>query len=141
MNTATDHEALVASWRAGHAQLDPSRPPAPGIINVEPGPAGRPGVWRVVHEMMGRFIDERGPEAAALGWTTLSLFGVHRTAGSMRVDATGALITLYPRKVIAISATEIQLSRRGVVQTYRGLVNPAASVPVWDFRYPEKGRP
>ncbi len=133
MADGQDIETLVAAWRAGVDQLDPARPPAPGIINVEPGPGGRYGVWAGVHEMMGRFVDERGAEAAALGWSTLALFGVHRSAGSMRADATGALITLYPRKVIAITETEIQLRRHGVVQTYRGLTNPAASVPVWDF--------
>lgn len=128
-----DARALVESWRAGHARLDPDRPPAPGIINVEPGPYGRAGVWASVHEMMGRFIDERGAEAADLGWSTVALFGVHRAAGAMRADATGALITLYPRRVIALSATEIQLRRHGVVQTYRGMINSAESVPVWDF--------
>lgn len=48
MEAAIDHEALVATWRAGHAQLDPARAPAPGIINVEPGPVGRAGVWGFV---------------------------------------------------------------------------------------------
>lgn len=141
MDASSDHEALVASWRAGVAGLDPARSPAPGIINVEPGVGGRAGVWGFVHEMMARFVEERGAEAAALGWSTLALFGVHRTAGSMRADATGALITLYPRKVVAMTASEIQLRRHGVVQTYRGLVNPADSVPVWEFRFPEKARP
>jgi hypothetical protein len=140
MTEAGSVEAIIEGWRAGIAGLDPTRPPAPGIINVEPGPQGRRDIWSGVHEMMRRFIEERGAEAVALGWSTLSLFGVHRMAGTMRQDATGALITLYPRKVIEMTSTEIKLRRNGVVQTYRGLVNPADSVPAWEFNFQGGGR-
>ncbi|GJE29752.1 hypothetical protein [Methylobacterium organophilum] len=129
----TEPQALVASWYAGVRSLDPERVPAPGILWREPGPAGRFGVWAGVHAMMVRFLDQWGEDAARLGWSTESLFGVHRLAGALRPDSTGALVTLYPRRCITICEREIHLERRGVVLVARGLTNPAESIPLWQF--------
>jgi hypothetical protein len=121
----SSRQQVVASWRAGVLNLPDDRLPCPGLIWLEPGPRGRPGVWVGVRTMMLRFVEHRGGEAAALGWSTESLFGVHGLAGAMRADSTGALVTLYPRKVIALGERTIVLERNSVRQTFRGMSNTA----------------
>lgn len=130
----TDAQQLVASWRAGVLSLPEDRVPCPGMIWREAGPNGREGVWRWVRKAMLAFLDEWGEDAARLGWSTEALFGVHRLAAAYRVDSTGALVVLYPRRCIALCAREIHLERRGSVTVARGLTNPAESVAIWDFR-------
>ena len=130
----TDAQQVVASWRTGVLSLDPERVPCPGMLWRGYGPHGREGVWRAVHRAMLAALDEWGEAAVAFGWSTEALFGVHQTAGAVRADSTGALVTLYPRRVVAMCEREISLERRGVIQTFRGLTNPADSVPLWAFR-------
>lgn len=136
MNAAlayTAEERLVASWRAGVMSLPDDRIPCPGMIWKEPGPGGRFGVWAGVRTMMLRFVEHWGEEAAALGWSTDSLFGVHSLAGALRADSVGALVTINPRKVIAMDERTITLERNGSRQVFRGLTNPAESLPIWEF--------
>lgn len=134
----SDDQRLVASWRAGVMRLPDERVPCPGMIWKEPGPRGRFGVWAGVRTMMFRFVEHWGEEAAALGWSTESLFGVHPGAGAMRADCTGALVTVYPVKVVALDERTITHERNGARLVYRGLVNPAQSIPIWEFRYPTR---
>lgn len=131
----TDVARLVASWRAGVLSLPEHQVPCPGMIWIEPGPRGRPGVWRSVRRAMLAFLDDWGEAAAAFGWSTEELFGVHRLAGAYRTDSTGALVCLYPRRCIALCEREIHLDRIGgsVVVDRRPLTNPADSVPIWLF--------
>lgn len=131
----TDSTRLVASWRTGVLSLPDDRIPCPGMIWREAGEKGRAGVWRWVRRAMLDFLDEWGEAAADFGWSTESLFGVHHDprVGAMRSDCTGALVTTYSRRVIAMCEREITLERRGSIQTYRGLVNPAESVPIWQI--------
>lgn len=127
-------ELLVASWRKGVLSLPDDRVPCPGMIWVEPGPRVRPGIWAGVRTMMLRFCEHWGEEAAALGWTTEQLFGVHRLAGALRADSTGALVTIYPRRVVTMDERTIVTERGPSRQTFRGLTNPADSIPIWDWR-------
>ncbi len=129
----SEPQQLVATWRAGVLSLPDGRLPCPGLIWFEPGPRGRSGIWVGVRTMMLRFVEHWGEEAAALGWSTESLFGVHRLAGAARADSTGALVTLYPRKVVALDEHTVTTERNGVRQTFRGMPNPAESVPLWRF--------
>lgn len=132
----SDPERLVASWRAGVLSLPDDRVPCEGLIWVEPGPRGRAGIWAGVRTMMLRFCEHWGEEAAACGWTTERLFGVHRLAGAIRADSTGALVTLYPRRVVALDAHTLVTERNGSRQTCRTMTNPAESVPIWAFGKP-----
>lgn len=132
----TDSQRLVSSWRAGVLSLPEHQIPCPGMIWIEPGPKGRPGVWRSVRKAMLVFLDDWGEAAADLGWSTEQLFGVHRAAAALRADSTGALVTVFPRRVVAMCEREITLERRGSIQTFRGLTNPADSVPIWLFGRP-----
>lgn len=129
----TDAQQLAASWRTGVLSLPDDRVPCDGLIWFEPV-TFRPGVWRHVRKAMLSFLDEWGEDAARLGWSTEALFGVHRRAGAVRADCTGALVTLYPRRCVALCEREIHLERRGSVTVDRGLANPADSVPLWAFR-------
>ncbi|WHQ72548.1 hypothetical protein [Methylorubrum extorquens] len=141
MNAAlalTDSAHLVASWRAGVLSLPDDQVPCPGMIWRSPGEGGREGVWRHVRKAMLVFLDEWGEHAADLGWSTEALFGVHRGAGALRSDSTGALVSLYPRRCIALCEREIHLERRGSITVDRGLTNPADSVPLWLFAAVQK---
>jgi len=129
----TDDQRLVASWRAGVMSLPEDRIPCPGMILREPGRWGRWGVWGDVRAAMLRFVDHWGEEAAALGWSTESLFGVHRRAGAIRADSTGALVTIYPWKVVAMNERTITFGRRQSQQIFRGMTNPGESIPIWVF--------
>ncbi|MGE7157588.1 hypothetical protein ACQKJ1_28230 [Methylorubrum rhodesianum] len=124
---------LVASWRTGVLSLPDDRIPCPGMIWREAGAGGREGVWYHVRKAMLGFLDEWGEPAADLGWSAEQLFGVHRLAAAVRADSTGALVTVFPRRVIAMCEREITLERRGAIQTFRGLTNPEESLPLWMF--------
>ena len=131
----TDSARLVASWRAGVLSLPDDRIPCPGMIWIEPGAQGRSGVWRSVRKAMLVFLDDWGQAAAEFGWSTEDLFGVHRLAGAYRVDSTGALVCLYPRRCIALCEREIHLDRIGgsVVVDRRPASTPPDCVPIWLF--------
>ncbi|GAA0267408.1 hypothetical protein LNAOJCKE_3012 [Methylorubrum aminovorans] len=129
----TEFARLVASWRAGVLSLPEDCIPCPGMIWREAGAGGREGVWFHVRKAMLDFLDEWGEPAADLGWGTEQIFGVHRLAAAVRADSTGALVTVFPRRVVAMCEREITLERRGSIQTFRGLTNPADSVPIWQF--------
>jgi hypothetical protein len=130
----TDDQRLVALWRAGVMSLPEDRIPCPGMILRETGPRGRFGVWASVRAAMLRFVDQWGEEAAALGWSTESLFGVHRLAGALRADSTGALVSLYPWETVAINEQTITFARNRTRQVYRGMTNFGDSVPIWSLR-------
>jgi hypothetical protein len=131
----TDSASLVASWRAGVLSLPDDQVPCPGMICIEPGPHGRSGVWRSVRKAMLVFLDDWGEAAVEFGWSTEALFGVHRLAGASRADCTGTMVTVYPRRCIALCEREIHLDRIGgsVVVDRRPLITPAECVPIWLF--------
>lgn len=125
----------VATWGALVKALPSDRVPCPGMLWFVPGSRGLtdPPVWPEVRRAMLVFLRDRGVEAVKRGWDAIGLFGVHRLAGAVRADACGAMILLYPRTVVAISATEFVTERSGVRQTHRGMPNRAESIPIWEF--------
>jgi hypothetical protein len=74
-------------------------------------------------------LDQFGPQALALGWTAARLFGVHREAGIIRVDACGALVLTLSGPVRAITATEVSFGHL----TYREKPGQPEGVPWWEF--------
>ena len=112
---------VPAAWRERIARMDTTRIPCPGM-----GMAS----WPDVHAAMLAFVDEWAVAAIDAGWRTIDLFGVHRTAGAMRVDSTGVLALGYPVHVAAVAAGSIRLTRGGV---YRPMTNPTDSIPIWTF--------
>lgn len=77
------------------------------------------------------FLDQFGDAAAALGWTAADLFGVHPTAGVIRVDHCGALM-ISGERVRAIESDRIRFS---LTTYYRNLPGRPVGVPVWAFKW------
>ena len=109
----------LALWRAGLALLSPHRAPCPGY---------RGGEWSRVYDRARAFLDTFGTQAEALGWTAPRLFGVHPSAGIVRVDACGALVLPAGGDVRALSATEIRFGHL----THREKPGQPEGVPVWE---------
>ncbi|MGE8128956.1 hypothetical protein ACQKQD_18445 [Methylobacterium sp. NPDC080182] len=110
----------VTQWRAGLDRLDRERPPCPGY---------RSGEWEAVLARAYAFLDQFGPQAEALGWTSARLFGAHREAGIVRVDACGALVLPISGPVRAITATEVRFGHL----THREKPGQLAGVPWWEW--------
>lgn len=122
----------VAEWRAGVEALPVYDLPAPGLVWREAGPGGRES-WPAVRLAMLRFLDDWGAAAEAAGWRDIDLFGVHRAAGALRADSTGALVRNWPYRVVALDDRTITVARRETRLVFRGLTNPGDAVPVWAF--------
>ncbi|MCJ2136646.1 hypothetical protein MKK69_21790 [Methylobacterium sp. J-026] len=75
------------------------------------------------------FLDTFGTQAEALGWTSSRLFGVHATAGIVRVDACGALVLPIAGTVRAITATEVSFGHL----THREKPGQPQGVPWWEW--------
>lgn len=107
-------------WRAGLARLSPHCAPCPGYRGDE---------WRQVYDRARAFLDTYGAQAEALGWTAPRLFGVHPSAGIVRVDACGALVLPAGGDVRALTATEIRFGHL----THREKPGQPEGVPVWEI--------
>lgn len=111
----------VAIWRQEIEAIADDKIPCPGMSWRN---------WPKVRAGMLLFLEDWGEAAIAAGWTELSLFGVHRLAGALRPDSTGALVTVTPYYVEALAPGEIHFAN-GLVD--RGLTNPRESVSLWTF--------
>jgi hypothetical protein len=76
-------QLVARSRRKAFARLPSTSTPCPGFTSLS---------WAKVHDVCQRFLSEHADSAAAIGWSTEDLFGVHPTMGAMRVDAGGALM-------------------------------------------------
>ena len=110
----------LRKWRSALANLSPERPPCPGYRGDE---------WPRTLARALDFLDAFGVQAEALGWTAVRLFGVHRQAGIVRVDACGALVLPISGPVRAITATEIAFGHL----THREKPGQPQGVPWWEF--------
>lgn len=110
----------LRKWRSALAALSPERAPCPGYRGSE---------WAHVHTRALAFLDEFGPQAIALGWTASRLFGVHREAGIVRVDACGALMLPGTSDVRVLAADAIGFGHL----VYRTKPGQPEGVPVWRF--------
>ena len=70
---------IPRAWAEGFARLQMTACPA----------AMRPDRWRQMIDDAGRFLDRWAAKAAALGWDTASVFGVHADRPIERVDCAG----------------------------------------------------
>jgi hypothetical protein len=110
----------LRKWRSALAAMSPERIPCPGY---------RADEWARTLVRALDFLDTFGQQAIALGWTAPRLFGVHPTAGIVRVDHCGALVLPGPGAVRAITATEVSFGHL----TYREKPGQPQGVPVWEF--------
>jgi hypothetical protein len=112
------------AWAEGFARLQMTAYPA----------AMRPDRWRQMIDDAGRFLDRWAAKAAALGWDTASVFGVHADRPIERVDCAGLVWLLRGNDIEAISPSVARIrTRSGAVQIYdRRPQSP--SVPLWELR-------
>lgn len=113
-------EGDLRKWRDALAGLSPDVAPCPGF---------RPREWPRVLSRALDFLDEFGPQAVALGWTAPRLFGVHPSAGIVRVDACGALVLPITGAVRIITATEVRFG----YLTHREKPGQPQGIPIWRF--------
>lgn len=117
-------DTLPAEWSEGVAQLGEMVRPA----------RIRPDDWRQIVADAARFLRDWGSQAAALGWTTLDIFGAHPTHPVERVDCVGLIAILHGAEVVAISdATICTRNRSGARLTYRRRPLPD-SIPLWRLK-------
>ena len=112
-------------WAEGFARLQVTRPPA-GIALWR---------WQQVIDDAGHFLDRWAPQASALSWRKLDVFGVHPEKPIERFDAAGLVWLLRGAEVVAIAEMTAKLrTASGVVQTYarRDPEHPEA-VAVWEL--------
>lgn len=117
--------ALIPSeWMQGVARLRSM--PTPDSI-----PRGR---WQQVVFDATRLLSEWGQQAAALGWSTFDLFGVHRTRPVARYDAMGLVMVLDGSRVAALTDADATIrTRGGAIQTYCRPFNGPDQVAIWDL--------
>jgi hypothetical protein len=97
-------------WAEGFATLQAACPPAYVA-------AWR---WQLVVDDAGHFIDRWAAPAAALGWRTLDVFGMHATNPWERLDAAGLVWCIGGADVLAITSYTARLQlRSGATQTFR----------------------
>jgi hypothetical protein len=126
---AADPAALMAEWKQGLACLAPTRDPCPGF---------RAGQWLSVHAAALDFLANTAEAAAALGWSTVALFGVHPAVGVRRVDCCGALMVSSGSPITEVTPERIRY-RNGLV--YRRVPPGGPSVPVWQVAAEQQATP
>jgi hypothetical protein len=121
--------ALFAEWRAGVASL-----------RTMAGPRVRPDRWQQTMVDAGRFLDHWGAQAAALGWSTLDVFGAHPTHPTERLDCAGLIILLHGDELAAFTADITRFrNNSGALLTYYRRRRQGA-VPLWELRPPQGER-
>lgn len=117
-------DPVLVEWNEGVAQLSEMARPA----------RIRPDDWPRIVADAARLLDGWGAQAAALGWTTLDIFGAHPMRPVERVDCAGLVLLLRGAEVVAVSnETIVTRNRSGARLTFRRRPLPD-SVPLWGLR-------
>jgi hypothetical protein len=106
-----EYEAGVPrAWSEGFAKL-----------GTMPRPAGvLPKDWLKLVDNAGLFIDRFAHQAAALGWTTESIFGCHPAAPIARLDLAGLIWLIGDGEIIAITTMTAKIrTQGGAILTYQ----------------------
>ena len=98
------------------------------------GPACiRAARWQQVVADAGRFLRDSGPQASALGWTTLDIFGAHPTHPIQRIDCAGLILLLHGDELVALTVETGHIrTRTGAPMTFPRRRRPGA-VPLWEL--------
>jgi hypothetical protein len=80
--------------------------------------------WQTFVNDAGVFLDSWGRQAAALGWGSEDLFGLHQTKPMLRHDATGLCWATKGQHVVALTATAAKLSGGFVHRIRMGSIAP-----------------
>lgn len=108
-------------WRQGFIDLRPTVSPCTGLTGAN---------WTAIHAKGLDFLDRWADQAAALGWTTLQLWGVNPKNGTVRVDFCGALVMGAPL-VDTVLEDRIQAGNTTFYRNTPG--KPEGAVPLWLF--------
>ena len=125
LSLPVEPQPQARAWREAFARVSAQTPPCPGL---------RPQNWPSMHTVALQFLSEQADKAAALGWTTEELFGVHPEVGAVRVDACGALMISGGKPVVSVEPNRISFG----VSCYYRIASRPPSVPVWDWREPKR---
>jgi hypothetical protein len=103
-----------------------SRPPETGVSLAS---------WQQLLIDLQVFLNRWGAQAAALGWSTLNLFGVHRSRPLARYDAMGLVLLLDGAQVVAMTEDSAKIrTRTGAIQTYcRRTCDEPGQAAIWDL--------
>lgn len=92
---------IPADWTAGLRGI--AEKPCPMTIE--------PKRWLQLQGDANRFVGHWGVQAAALGWSTLDIFGCHPTHPADRYDAMGLVWMLAAAEVVAMGAEVAKLRK------------------------------
>jgi hypothetical protein len=111
-------------WRDGLACLQ--KMACPAVV--------RPDRWQQLVGDASRFLGQSGHDAAAAGWDTASLFGVHPEKPAERFDCSGLIWLLRGNDVVAICPKTARIrTRSGAAQSYQRPSRPTG-VLLWELR-------
>jgi hypothetical protein len=104
-------------------------------VDVNRAPVSFPRTWWADFVSDAHlFLATWSQQAADLGWTTLDLFGAHRSAPAARYSCMGLLLLLRGGRVIALTAASAVIEQRsGARLTYTRRAVESDVVPVWDL--------
>jgi hypothetical protein len=121
--------ALLDEWRGGLERLR-GHPPPSGF---------REPAWRQFKLDAIALLRTHGPRLAALGWTTLQLFGLHDTHPSVRVSHSGLARFLHGGTIVDVTRRHARIRRRsGSVLTFYAVDDQSGAVPAWALHQPEQ---
>lgn len=117
-------DAMLVEWSDGVSQLGMIARPA----------CIRAARWRQMVVEAGHFLRDWSAQASVLGWTTLDIFGVHRTHPVGRIDCAGLVVLLCGAEVVAIASVTV-CTRNPTGATLNYCRRPLReSVPLWELR-------
>ena len=138
-----DHKAEVLAYLAGGGVTLPANPSTPPewIAGVErvagmDCPNHWPEAkWPETQASISAFLDKWGATAAALGWSTLDVFGAHRHAPYHRIASAGLALSSRANEVA------VMLHDRATIITpsgarlnyYRRKQHCSDTVPIWEL--------
>jgi hypothetical protein len=118
-----------AIWRSRLDQMR-SHPPPPGFSE---------GDWHQLKLDAFRLLETHGAELVALGWTTLDLFGLHRTHPGNRVSHSGLARFLYGGAIAELTDRHARIRHRtGSVLTFIRVDAQPGAVPAWALHQPQQ---
>lgn len=120
-----EFEAVVPrEWAEGFARLDTAKP----LLGFS---CDR---WRQLIDDGGRFLDQWANQAAALGWTAVDVFGLHRDAPAARLDGIGLVALIRGGEIVAIDSDHatIRMPSGNCLTYYLRRPRPDA-VAAWDL--------
>ena len=92
---------IPTDWAAGLQGI--AGKPCPVMIE--------PKRWLQLQKDANRFVDQWGRQAAALGWSTLDIFGCHPTHPTDRYDAMGLVWMIADTEIVAMGAELVNVRK------------------------------